>query len=175
MVTRMAVPALGVGLLLAGIAIDRYFLPPPTTTSLTAPAAPPSRFLASFDGLKAVERHLKGVEPARISQFWGGIVSVNQGVYTKCSYCWFSHSNRSEYAEFKTAMQAIGNDIATQVSAEGGTTICKALGWGAEPSEWVYEVNGHRGVVTILVLKLNQPAPTDIPANLAVLVQMTEY
>jgi hypothetical protein len=173
--TRVALAAVGVGLLFAGVAIDRYLLPRPAVAVPSAPSAPPSRFLASFDGLNAVERHLNGVEPALISELVGGEVRVDQGVYTKSYHCHYSYPNPGGYAEIKSAMRAIANDIAAQVAAGGGTTICKGLGWGVEPAEWVYEVDGRRGVVTILVLELNQPAPTDLQANLAVLVQVTEF
>ena len=173
--TRVALSALGVGLLLAGVAIDRYLFQRPTAATLPYPAAPPSRFLATFDGLDTVVRHLNGVEPALISQGVGGVLRVDQGVYTKCYRCLYNYPNSKGYADIKTAMQAIGDDIAAQVAAGGGRTICNGLGWGVEPGEWVYEVGGRRGVVTILVLPLNQPAPTDLQANLAVLVQVAEF
>jgi len=173
--TRVALSALGVGLLLVGVAIDRYLLPHPTPAAPPASTAPPSRFLASFDGLDTVVRHLNGVEPALISQSVGGELRVDHGVYTKSYHCLYSQPNPGGYADFKIAMQAIGNDIAAQVAAAGGTAICKDLGWGVEPGEWVYEVGGRRGVVTILVLRLNQPAATDLPANLAVLVHVAEF
>jgi hypothetical protein len=173
--TRVALSALGVGLLLVGVAIDSYLLPHPTPAAPPASTAPPSRFLASFDGLDTVVRHLKGIEPALISQSVGGELRVDQGVYTKSYHCLYSYPSSGGYAEIKSAMQAIGDDIAAQVAAGGGTTICKGLGWGVEPGEWVYEVEGRRGVVTILVLPLNQPAPTDLRANVAVLVQVAEF
>src|SRR2546421_2683324 len=109
--TRVPFSALGVGLLLAGVAIDRYLLPRPD------PAPPPSRFLASFDGLDTVVRHLTGVEPALISQSVGGELRVDHGVYTKSYHCLYSQPNPVGYADFKIAMQAIGNDIAAQVAA----------------------------------------------------------
>ena len=31
------------------------------------------------------------------------------------------------------------------------------------------------GVVTVLILPLNQPGPTDLPANLVILVQVVEF
>lgn len=173
--TRVALTALGMGLLLAGVAIDRYLLPPPTPTAPPAPTAQPSRFLASFDGLDTAMRHLNGVEPALISQSVGGELRVDQGVHSMSCHCLCSNPNPGGYTEINMAMQAIGNDIAAQVAAEGGTTVCKDLGWGVRPGEWVYEIGGRRGVVTILVLRLNQPTPTDLQANLAVMVQVAEF
>ena len=173
--TRVALSALGVGLLLAGVAIDRYLLPHPTPVASPVLTAPPSRFLASFDGLDTVVRNLNGVEPALISQGVGSQVRYDQGVYTKTYHCRYSYPISRGYTDIKVAMQAIGNDITAQVAAVGGMTICKGLGWGCEPGEWVYEVGGRRGVVTILVLQLNQPAPTDLQANLAVLVRVAEF
>ena len=172
---RVALSAFGVGLLLVGVAIDRYILPRSTTAASLAPAAEPSRFLASFDGLGTVMRHLNGVQPALISQSIGGNVHIAQGVYTKCFHCHYSYPNPGGYAEIKSTMQAIGNDIAAQVAAVGGTTICNVLGWGVEPGEWVYEVGNRRGVVTVLILPLNQPGPTDLQASLAILVQVVEF
>src|SRR6266498_2221751 len=104
--TRVALSALGVGLLLAGVAIDRYLLPRPTPAAPPAAAAPPSRFLASFDGLDTVVRHLNGVEPARISQSIGGELRVDQGVYTKSYHCLCSQPNPGGYADFKIAMRS---------------------------------------------------------------------
>jgi len=173
--TRVALSALGVGLLLAGVAIGRYLLPRPTPAAPPAPAAPPSRFLASFDGLGTVQRHLTGVEPALISQSVGGNLRDDQGVRTRIFHCLYSYPNSRGEADIKIAMQAIGNDITAQVAAAGGTAICKDLGWHVEPGEWAYEVGGRRGVVTVLVLRLNQPAPTDLQANLLVLVQVAEF
>ena len=166
---RLAWTALGVGLLLAGVAIERHLVVPLT------PAEPPSRFMTSFDGLATVFRHLSGVENAPISQLVGGNLHTDQGVSTRCYHIYCSCENPLTYDDTKGAMQKIGDDIAAQVAAEGGTTVCKGLGWHLEPSEWVYEIGDRRGVVTILVLPLNQPTPTDLQANLAIVVQVAEF
>lgn len=173
---RVGFVALGVGLLLAGVAIDRCLPPRPGAAAApSAPAASPSRFLASFDGLDTAMRHLKGVESARISQLHSRGLRVERGVHTVSYHCYCSHAKPLDCDEVKAAMRAIGDDLAAQVAAEGGTTVCQALGWHVEPGEWVYEIGGRRGVVTVLVLPLNQPTPTDLQANLVVLVQVAEF
>jgi hypothetical protein len=171
---RLFLPIVGVVLLLAGVGIDRYLLPPPPVIAPPAPADP-SRFLASLDGWDLVRRHLVGVELAPIAQLIDRGVRVDQGVHTRtiCALC--NQPNPGRYDEIKAAMKAIGFDIAARVAAEGGTTVCKDLGWGIRPAEWVYEISGHRGVVTVAIINLNPPARTDLPANLAVVVQLAEF
>jgi hypothetical protein len=61
------------------------------------------------------------------------------------------------------------------VAADGGTAVCKDLDWGVRPGEWVYEIGGRRGAVSVSIINLNQPTPTDAPANLAVVVRMAEF
>lgn len=166
---RVALATLGVGLLLAGVAIDRHLLLPLT------PAESPSRFLVTFDGLATVFRHLNGVGSAPISQLVGGNLRTEQGVSTRSHHVYCSCDKPLKYDDIKGAMEKIGGDIAAQVAAEGGTTTCNCLGWNLEPSEWVYEIGDRRGVVTVLVLPLNRPTPTDLQANLAVVVQVAEF
>jgi hypothetical protein len=171
--TRVALPTIGVVLLFAGVGIDRYLLPP----AVIAPpeAAPPSRFLAAFDGWGLVERHLVGVELAPISQLTDRGVRVNHGVHTWTFSALCNHPNPGGLAEIQAAMKAIGSDIAARVAAEGGTTVCTDLGWGERPGEWVYKVGDHRGVVTVAIINLNRPTRTDLPANLVVVVQLAEF
>lgn len=161
-------PALGMGLLLLGMAVDRYLIP------RFMPASVPSTFLTSFDALDSVMRHLNGAHPARISQLTGGDVRAEQGVFTKCTHLLCSDDSARGMSEIKAAMEAIGADIAAQVTTIGGTSTCNDLGWGIRPAQWGYEVGGHRGVVSVLVLRLNQPSADDLPANMAVLVQVVE-
>ncbi len=172
--TRVFLPTVGVALLLAGVGIDRYLLPPPAMIAPPAPA-PPSRFLASFDGWNLVNRHLVGFEPAPIAQMIEYGVRVDHGVYTRTVSGLCNQRNPGGLDEIKVAMKAIGSDIAARVAAEGGTTVCKDLGWGVRPGEWVYEVGGHRGVVTVSIINLNRPTPTDMPANTAVVVHLAEF
>jgi hypothetical protein len=167
--TRMAVPAVGVVLLLAGVGIDRYLLPPPS------PAPAPSRFLASFDEWDLIERHLIGVEFAPISQWTCNGTRVDHGVHTRTFSALCVHPNPGGYAEIQVAMKAIGADIAARVAAEGGTMVCTDLGWGVRPGTWLYEVGGRRGVVTVAIVQLRRPTPTDLPANLAIVVQVAEF
>ncbi len=162
--THLAVSAFGVVLLLAGVAIDRYLLPG------TTPAAPSSRFLDSFDWLITVMRHLNGVKPADISQLTCDGVRCEQGVYTKSYRMLCSGPDFRGYADIDIALHAIGDDIAAQVAAGGGTTTCTHIVRGS--GEWVFEVGGRKGVVTILILRLNQPGPNDLRANLEILVQV---
>jgi hypothetical protein len=166
---RVALSALGLGLLLVGVATGRYLLARSTSTD------PPSRFLASFNGLDTVEKHLRGVERAQIAQLVGGEVRVDQGVTTRSYHGLCSYPKSGGLADIRLAMEAIGDDIVAQVAAVGGSMTCKSLGWGVQPGEWAYHVGGRRGVVTILVIQLNEPAPTDLPANLAVLVHVAEF
>jgi hypothetical protein len=172
--TRVFLPIVGVVLLLAGVGIDRYLLPPPAAIAPLAPA-PPSRFLASFDAWDLVGRHLVGVEFAPISQLTDRGVRVDHGVYTRTFSALCNQPQPRGLDEIKVAMNAIGSDITARVAAEGGTTICKDLGWGVRPAEWVYEVGGYRGVVTVAIINLNRPTRTDLQANLAVVVQLAEF
>ncbi len=172
--TRMFLTTVGVVLLLAGVGIDRYLLPPPAVIAPSAPGTP-SRFLASFDGSDLVTRHLVGFEPAPIAQLTDLGVRVDRGVHTRTFSTLCNQRNPGDYDAIKAAMKAIGSDIAARVAAEGGTTVCKELGWGVRPGEWVYEVGGRRGVVTVAIINLNRPTPTDLPANLAVVVHLAEF
>jgi hypothetical protein len=172
--TRVFLLTVGVVLLLAGAGIDRYLLSPPAALAPPTPD-PPSRFLASFDGWDLVGRHLVGVELASIAQWTDRGVRVDHCVYTRTFAALCNQPKPRGLDEIQAAMQAIGSDITARVAAEGGTTSCKDLGWGIRPGEWVYEVGGHRGVATVAIINLNRPTRTDLPANLAIVVQLAEF
>jgi hypothetical protein len=114
------------------------------------------------------------VEPVDIAQWNDFGVRIDRRVYTRTYSELCKQPNPGDLPEIKVAMKAIGADIAARVAAEGGT-VGKDLRWGVKPGEWVYEAGGRRGVVTVAIFNLNRPTPTDMPANLAVVVQLAEF
>lgn len=139
-------------------------LPPPAAIAPAAPA-PPSHFLDSFDGWDLVRRHLDEVELAPIAQMTDRGVRVDHGVYTRTFSALCNQPKPGGPDKIQVAMQAIGSDIAARVAAEGGTTLCKELGWVERPGKWVYNVRGRRGVVTVAIIK---KLPTDFRESLGI-------